>query len=164
MVHSALCRMGCRGEHAGRESAKSCSGALAPPGPARSARPSPALVCAAQAGEPVRIQCTTSKHVHSEGGNPISESSRRTYGHVSERIGPTRRICDALHFWSPCTIVKAKSPKSFSFRARCFDAKPPELRALPAYAWRSESGRGRACRAREGRKCMPRWRHRVAHG
>lgn len=42
---------------------------------------------------PLRIQCNTSKRVHSEGGY----FSRRRYGHFSERNGPIR-IYDALHF------------------------------------------------------------------
>ena len=101
MGHTAPCRVGCRGEHLGRESAESCSGAPAPPRPARSALYRPlGNAYAAQTESPVpvlvRIQCNTSKHVQSKKGN----SSRRNYGKFNQRTGPTR-ICDALHFWSP---------------------------------------------------------------
>ena len=84
MGHTAPCRVGCRGEHSGRESAESCSGAPAPPRPARSAlhrhlrtprRLSPRCpsLCAFNATPPSTCRARKGTHRDVIMGNSINE-------------------------------------------------------------------------------------------
>ena len=88
MVSTALRRVGCRGEHAGRESAESFSGAPAPPRPARSALHR--HLCA-----PRRL-CTRCASLFAFNVTPPNRcrackggsSSRQNYGNSMNRMAP----------------------------------------------------------------------------